>query len=89
MLEETSKEDSKSSFSQRLVDRILNNLQICVKNVYFRFEDKVMVPSFNPSGLDEGADAETQFALGCKLKEFSVFTCDQNYNRVEDASKVK
>ena len=53
MLKETQKEDSKSSFSQKLVDRILNNLQIRVKNVYFRFEDKMMVPNPFSSGSSE------------------------------------
>ena len=91
MLEETQKEDSKSSFSQRLVDRILNNLQIRVKNVYFRFEDKMLVPNpFGSSNAEEsGAVSSSQFAIGCKLKEFAVFTCDQDFKRVEDHSTVR
>lgn len=51
----------------------------------------MMVPSPFSSGNAEepGAASSSQFAIGCKLKEFAVFTCDQDFKRVEDHSKVQ
>ena len=37
----------------------------------------------------EHGDEHAKFAIGLKLKEFSVVTCDQNFKMVEDYNKVK
>jgi hypothetical protein len=53
--------EEQASFASQLVANILDNLEISVKNIYFRFEHKM-------SDLDES------FALGVRLKQFRVFT---------------
>jgi hypothetical protein len=82
MLKQLDKEDSKISYSQKIVDRILNNLKITVKRVYFRFEDKLLIQPGASTSQD-------RYMIGVKLKSFTIRTCDQNYDEVADASKVK
>jgi hypothetical protein len=51
----------------------VRNLKVSVKNVYFRVEDKIQL-----SLASEGS----KFALGVKLKGFSLDTCDGKYQPV-------
>ena len=43
MIKSLDTEDSKLTLGQKIVDRILNNLKVTVSNVYFRFEDKLLL----------------------------------------------
>jgi len=61
-----------------LVSRIIDNLQVSVSNIYFRVEDKLV-----GKDLDTQAQADPNYCLGFKLKEFHIFTADREYNRVE------
>ena len=40
---EQSKRESGPSFSEKLLARIMDNLRVSVKNVYFRFEDSYAI----------------------------------------------
>lgn len=128
-----------ASFSQKIIDRIINNVRVSVKRVYIRFEDcllfdpRVTFGSFAPSTGDEQVISEgeeedeaeddmagllgkrgagqkkgaakksekpprglpkalnpssNKFAIGIKLKELSVVTCDDEFNEVADANKL-
>ena len=76
ILAQTEHEDqSSSSFGERFVARIIDNIQISVKNIYFRFEDKMNVTNQNK-----------KYAIGVRLKEFSVYTSDKQFKRLDDES---
>lgn len=64
LLKETERESS-GSFTDKLIARILDNLQVSIKNTYFRFEDEI-----HTMGQVE------RFSIGLKLKEFCIFTGD-------------
>jgi vacuolar protein sorting-associated protein 13A/C len=51
------------SFVERFTTRVLDNLQITVKNFHIRYEDYLSSPG-------------RPFALGITLDQFSMFTCD-------------
>lgn len=68
-------QETGSTFTERLVKRIIDNIQISVTNIYFRFENTL---NHNVTKKDE------VFAIGLRLKEFSVFTTDVDFNKVED-----
>ena len=68
-------QETGSTFTERLVKRIIDNIQISVTNIYFRFENTL---NHNVTKKDE------VFAIGLRLKEFSVFTTDDDFNKVED-----
>lgn len=54
------------SFTQSLVTAIVNNLQVEIKNVHFRYEDAIAVPGH-------------PFALGVTVKELSAVSTDSNW----------
>ena len=54
-------------FAQRLIMKILDNLEITITNVHMRFEDSMMVPGLT-------------FAAGITLQSFSISTCDEHWN---------
>ena len=84
MIKSLDTEDSKLTMGQKIVDRILNNLKITISNVYFRFEDKLLLqPGCGITATQE------RYMIGVKLKSFTVRTCDQDYKEVADAIKVK
>jgi vacuolar protein sorting-associated protein 13A/C len=61
-------EEKKSqSFTDSLVNTIVNNLQISVKNVHVRYEDSISAPGH-------------PFALGLTLQEFSAISTDGDWN---------
>ena len=76
MLKETERE-SACSFTDKLLARIMDNLQISIKNILFRFEDKLL------------GENSSKFTIGVKLKEFCVFTGDQNFQRMKQVSDEK
>lgn len=55
------------SFIQSLVTAVVDNLQISIKNVHFRYEDSVASPGH-------------PFALGLTLKELSAVSTDSEWN---------
>ncbi|KAL4891857.1 hypothetical protein BDV59DRAFT_59444 [Aspergillus ambiguus] len=55
------------SFTQSLVTAVVDNLQISIKNVHFRYEDSVASPGH-------------PFALGLTLKELSAVSTDSEWN---------
>ncbi|KAE8441399.1 hypothetical protein EG329_004988 [Mollisiaceae sp. DMI_Dod_QoI] len=54
------------SFTESLVTKIVDNLQITVKNIHVRYEDSISAPGH-------------PFALGLTLKEFSAVSTDGNW----------
>ncbi|GKZ27080.1 hypothetical protein AbraCBS73388_003718, partial [Aspergillus brasiliensis] len=55
------------SFTQSLVTAVVDNLQISIKNVHFRYEDSISSP-------------DHPFALGVTLKELSAVSTDSEWN---------
>ncbi|TPX68863.1 hypothetical protein SpCBS45565_g02841 [Spizellomyces sp. 'palustris'] len=55
-----------STFMTQLVTKIVDNLQITMKNIHIRYEDSLSNPS-NP------------FSVGITLEELSAVSCDQNW----------
>ena len=70
---EKEENESPASFTEKLIAQILDNLKISIKNIYFRFEDTM-------SGIVSG---NREFTIGVRMKEFSVFTVDENFKRKE------
>ncbi|ERT03326.1 hypothetical protein HMPREF1624_01637 [Sporothrix schenckii ATCC 58251] len=54
------------SFTQSLVTKIVDNLQISVKNIHIRYEDSISAPGH-------------PFALGVTLEEFSAVSTDEGW----------
>ncbi|CAG8552629.1 14898_t:CDS:10 [Dentiscutata erythropus] len=64
---ETTEEDQKNqSFMTKLVTKIVDNLQISIKNIHIRYEDKLSDPGH-------------PFAVGFTLSEFSAVSTDSNW----------
>lgn len=63
-----SQEEQKKSqsFTQSLVTKIVDNLQISVKNIHIRYEDSISAPGH-------------PFALGVTLEEFSAVSTDEGW----------
>ena len=61
--EEIKEENSNPGFAKRAVIKIIENVQIIIKNLYIRYEDSISDP----------------FAFGVMLKELTVNTCDQSW----------
>ncbi|KAI9780763.1 MAG: hypothetical protein M1839_006551 [Geoglossum umbratile] len=55
------------SFTESLVTKIVDNLQVTVKNIHVRYEDSISAPGH-------------PFALGLILEEFSAISTDQGWN---------
>ena len=72
-IEETSA--SGDGFVSHLVTKIIDNLQITVKNIHIRYEDKQ-------------SNAERAFALGVVLSELSAISTDENWQAVFLADAV-
>ena len=73
---ETERESGGAKFTDKLIARILDNLQVSVKNLYFRFEDNVQIRN----GFEH-------CNIGIKLKEFSIYTGDSEYKRINQVSR--
>ncbi|KAK2879530.1 hypothetical protein FQN49_000784 [Arthroderma sp. PD_2] len=54
------------SFTQSLITAIVNNLQVTIKNVHFRYEDGIAAPGH-------------PFAAGVTIKELSAVSTDSNW----------
>lgn len=78
MFEETNREAS-CGFKEKLVARVLDNLQISIRRVYFRFVDTMEVQSTSDMSEAERERLNKEFSLGIKLKEFTVYTTDKTY----------
>lgn len=52
-------------FVEKLIAQIINNVQVNVKNIHIRFEDK--------------SDPENEFAFGITLHEFAINSTDANW----------
>ncbi|KAI9867788.1 MAG: hypothetical protein M1813_007610 [Trichoglossum hirsutum] len=64
----TQEEQQKSqSFTESLVTKIVDNLQVTVKNIHIRYEDSISAPGH-------------PFALGFTLEEFSAISTDGGWN---------
>ena len=74
--------DTSCSFTEKLVARIIDNLQVKVENVYFRFEDELRGPSV---ALEP--ESKRHFCIGLKLKEFEIFTSDKSFKKKEVGEK--
>lgn len=74
----TQEEQKKSqSFTDSLVTKIVDNLQVTVKNIHVRYEDSISAPGH-------------PFALGVTLEEFSAISTDGNWKPtfIQDSSKT-
>lgn len=74
----TQEEQKKSqSFTDSLVTKIVDNLQVTVKNIHVRYEDSISAPGH-------------PFALGVTLEEFSAVSTDGNWKPmfIQDTSKT-
>ena len=81
LAEEEKEHQSSATFGEKFIARIIDNIQISIRNIYFRFEDQM-------SGTHQHENAHEKFAIGIKLKEFSVFTSDKDFKEIShDASK--
>ncbi|KAJ3092913.1 hypothetical protein HK102_000456 [Quaeritorhiza haematococci] len=60
--------DQNASFVTQLVTKIVDNLQVSIKNIHIRYEDRVSHPK-NP------------FSLGITLDELSAVSTDENWNQ--------
>ncbi|KAJ2900637.1 hypothetical protein MKZ38_002296 [Zalerion maritima] len=65
------------SFTQSLVTKIVDNLQVTVKNIHVRYEDSISAPNH-------------PFALGVTLAEFSAVSTDGEWNPtfIQDSTKT-
>ncbi|KAK9463382.1 uncharacterized protein V1516DRAFT_644614 [Lipomyces oligophaga] len=57
------------SFTESLVTKIIDNLQITIRNLHFRYEDTISAP-------------EHPFSLGITLTEFSAVSTDSAWNPI-------
>lgn len=74
---EKDKPKADKSFTEKMVAQIINNVQIRIKNVHIRYEDRTT--------------STIPFALGITLSSLEVFTTDINWERAffaEALSKV-
>jgi len=74
----TQEEQKKSqSFTQSLVTKIVDNLQVTVKNIHIRYEDSISAPGH-------------PFALGVTLEEFSAVSTDGEWRPtfIQDSTKT-
>ena len=79
---EQEESQSAATFGEKFMARIIDNIQISIKHIYFRFEDKM-------SGSHHNASEHEKFAIGVRLKEFSVFTSDKNFKQTtQDAANA-
>jgi len=65
-------------FAQRLIAKILDNLEVTITNVHIRFEDSMSIPGIT-------------YAAGITLQSFAIATCDEHWNIafvVSDHSKA-
>lgn len=65
------------SFTESLVTKIVDNLQVTVKNIHVRYEDSISAPGH-------------PFALGVTLEEFSAISTDGEWKPtfIQDSSKT-
>lgn len=65
------------SFTQSLVTKIVDNLQVTVKNIHVRYEDSISAPGH-------------PFALGVTLEEFSAISTDGEWKPtfIQDSTKT-
>ncbi|KAM5373472.1 hypothetical protein ACJZ2D_006966 [Fusarium nematophilum] len=74
-----SQEEQKKSqsFTQSLVTKIVDNLQVTVKNIHIRYEDSISAPGH-------------PFALGVTLEEFSAVSTDGQWTPtfIQDSTQV-
>ncbi|SCV04252.1 LAME_0H16974g1_1 [Lachancea meyersii CBS 8951] len=59
--------DANESFTQSLVTKIVDNLQVSIKNIHVRYEDM------------ENVFAEIPYSVGITLSELSVVSTDENW----------
>ncbi|KAK6505305.1 hypothetical protein TWF481_007211 [Arthrobotrys musiformis] len=57
------------SFTESLVTKIVDNLQVTIKNIHIRYEDSISTPGH-------------PFALGFTLEEFSAVSTDENWRPI-------
>ncbi|KAK6342601.1 hypothetical protein TWF718_007998 [Orbilia javanica] len=57
------------SFTESLVTKIVDNLQVTIKNIHIRYEDSISTPGH-------------PFALGFTLEEFSAVSTDENWQPI-------
>ncbi|KAJ6262787.1 Vacuolar protein-sorting-associated protein [Drechslerella dactyloides] len=57
------------SFTESLVTKIVDNLQVTIKNIHIRYEDSISAPGH-------------PFALGFTLEEFSAVSTDENWQPI-------
>lgn len=61
---------------QTLIASILHNLRVEIKNVYFRFENRLT------------RDQEL-YAIGIRLQKFGIYTTNSNFDELEAGQKIE
>jgi vacuolar protein sorting-associated protein 13A/C len=61
--------NNKTSYTQKLTEKILDNLEVIISNVHIRYEDSSSSPGVT-------------FSAGCILNQFSISTTDWDWNRI-------
>jgi vacuolar protein sorting-associated protein 13A/C len=75
----TEKDKINTTYTQRLTAKILDNLEVVIKNIHFRYEDSVTIPGVT-------------FAAGITLDQFSIQTTNDMWVEsfiARDAAKKK
>lgn len=61
----------KDSFVEKLATQIIRNVQINIKTIHIRYEDRVTFPNH-------------PFSFGCTLYDLNSYSTDSNWNRFID-----
>ena len=64
------KETNKTTYTQKLTEKILDNLEVIISNVHIRYEDS------------NSSSPGVTFSAGCILNQFSISTTDWDWNRI-------
>lgn len=66
-----------ATFVEKLITNIIKNVQLTVKNIHIRYEDKITNP-------------KAPFSLGITLSNLIVESTDENWKKaiIEDISKI-
>jgi hypothetical protein len=73
-------EEANQSYLQQWTTKIIDNIEITVSNLHFRYEeDPSSSPSLTPPGV-------TPFACGVTIEAFGIATCNELWNQVKSGN---
>lgn len=71
LFSELDQDKAKDSFVEKLVAQIIRNVQINIKSIHIRYEDRATFPNH-------------PFSFGCTLYDLTSHSTDSNWNRFID-----